>query len=79
MRTRVRFSVKALLVAMSLLAIGLGGWISYANYKLHKLTALRDEGAIVIIRDRTPKALQSIGVTSEPYCPYKVAKVGEGR
>ncbi|HVT26516.1 MAG TPA: hypothetical protein VHE81_00725 [Lacipirellulaceae bacterium] len=69
MRARVRFSLKALLAAMALLAIGLGVWISYANYKLHMLTALRKEGAIVIIRDRTPKALQSIGVKQlSPFC-----------
>jgi hypothetical protein len=60
---RLRFSVKKLLAVATLLALALGGWIGYANYKINNLTSLRQEGEIVIIRDETPKALQSVGIT----------------
>jgi hypothetical protein len=59
---RLRFSVKKLLTAVTLLALVLGGWIGYANYKIKNLTELRQEGEIVIIRDETSKALQSVGI-----------------
>ncbi|MEX0643476.1 MAG: hypothetical protein WD468_12285 [Pirellulales bacterium] len=73
-RSRFRFSIKALMAAVTLLAVGLGGWIAYSNYRIHKLTGLLEEGAIVIIRDRTPKALQSIGIKQlSPF--YSVATI----
>jgi hypothetical protein len=62
MRSRPRFSIKALLVVVTLLAVGLGGWIAYSNYKIHNLTGLRKQSAIVIVRDQTPKALKSLGI-----------------
>lgn len=62
MRTRLRFSIRALLGSVALLAISLGGWIAYSNYQLKELTELREQGAIVIIRDRTPEALRTIGI-----------------
>ena len=47
---------------VTLTAVGLGGWIVYSNYKIHKLIELRQQGAIVIIRDETPQWLESIGI-----------------
>jgi len=61
-RSRLRFSIKTLMVAVTLLAVGFGGWIAYSNYKIRKLTDLRQQGAIVIIRDRTPRVLQAVGI-----------------
>jgi hypothetical protein len=62
-RRRLRFSVKSLFIVVTLLCVGLGGWITFSNYKLRRLTKLRAEGAIVIFRDRTPRPLQAIGIT----------------
>lgn len=61
-RSRLRFSIKNLMAAVTLLAVGLGGWIAYSNYKVQRLTELRQQGAIVIIRNRTPRVLQAIGI-----------------
>jgi hypothetical protein len=66
MRSRLKFSIKALLAAMTLLAVGLGGWLAYTNYKIKKLTELRHQDAIVIIRKETPGALQSLGIEQLP-------------
>jgi hypothetical protein len=62
MKSRPRFSIKALLVVVTFLAVGLGGWIAYSNYKIQNLTGLREQSAIVIVRDQTPKALKSLGI-----------------
>jgi hypothetical protein len=62
MRTRLRFSIRTLLAVVTALAVGLGGWIGYSKDKLNKLAAMRQEGAIVIVRNGTPKWLRSIGV-----------------
>lgn len=62
----LRFSVRALLVGMTLLAVFLGGWIGYAKYKMRNLTELRDQGDIVIFRHETPKAMQSVGIEKFP-------------
>jgi hypothetical protein len=61
-RIRARFSVKTLMIAWTLLAAGIGGWIAYAEYKMKNLTKLRQQGEIVIIRNETPKLLQSVGI-----------------
>ncbi len=50
------------MAAVTLVAVGLGGWIAYSNYKIQKLIELRQQGAIVIIRDRTPSVLRAIGI-----------------
>lgn len=69
MRKRLRFSIRALLGTMALVALVLGGWVAYSHHKLHKLTELREDGAIVIIRDGTPEVLQSIGLKKlSPFC-----------
>ena len=59
---RPRFSMKALLAVVTIAVVGLGGWIAYSKYKLRELQKLRTDGAIVILRDQTPQALQSIGI-----------------
>lgn len=59
---RFRFSIRFLLAIVTLLALILGGWIAYSNYEIHQLTNLRQQGAIVIIRDRTPGWLRTIGI-----------------
>jgi hypothetical protein len=61
-RFRPRFSLKALFALVTIIAIVLGGWIGYSRYKVRKLVELRQQGAIVILRDRTPSFLQSIGL-----------------
>jgi hypothetical protein len=50
------------MIAFTLLAVGIGGWFAYAEYKIKNLTKLRQQGEIVIIRDGTPKSLQSVGI-----------------
>jgi hypothetical protein len=72
--SRLRFSIKALLAAVAMVAIGLGGWIGYSTYKLRRLIQLRDEGAIVIIRDRTPRAFRAVGI-EQLYPFYSVPTV----
>lgn len=59
---RVRFSIKVLLAVMAVVAVGFGNWIAYSNAKLASLDRLRDQGAIVIIRNKTPKVFQAIGL-----------------
>ena len=61
---RPRISLRTLLSIVTLLAVGLGGWIVYGNYRIHKLTELRQEGVIVIVRDGTPEVLRSIGISN---------------
>lgn len=61
-RTRLRFSIKTLMAVVTFVALSLGGWIAWSKYKLQQLTVLRQQGTIIIIRDRTPRALQAIGI-----------------
>ena len=61
---RFRFSIKTLIACLTILAVGLGGWISYSKHRIQGLLKLREQGAIVIIRDRTPEALQSVGIAN---------------
>lgn len=65
-RSSFRFSLKTLIASVTLLAVGIGGWISYSNYKIQRLRELRQQGAIVILRDRTPSVLQAIGIKQLP-------------
>lgn len=59
---RFRFSTKSLISAVTVIAVILGGWIFYSKYNIQQLLELREQGAIVIIRDRTPLALQRVGI-----------------
>ncbi len=61
-RTRIRFSLKSLLVFVTLSAVVFGTWIAYSNFKIRKLVELRQQGVIVILRDGTPHWLKSIGI-----------------
>jgi hypothetical protein len=61
-RIRFRFSLKALLAFITLVSLGIGGWKAYSLFRIKKLEELRQQGVIVILRDRTPQALQSIGL-----------------
>jgi len=61
-RTPLRFTVRTLLAVVTLVAVCLGGWISYENHKIHNLEKLRQQGAIVIVRDGTPQWLRSLGI-----------------
>jgi hypothetical protein len=63
-RTRLRFSLKTLFALVTIAAVCFGGWIEYSRYKIRKLVALRQQGVIVIVRDRTPKLLRSVGITN---------------
>lgn len=60
--TRLIFSLKGLFAFVTLVAVILGAWIGYSRFKVKKLTELRQQGAIIILRDRTPQLLQSIGI-----------------
>src|SRR3954470_16323758 len=64
MKRRVRFSIKSLLVVITLLAATLGAWIAYSTYEMKNLMALRNDDAIVVLRNQTPKALKAMGVKS---------------
>lgn len=61
-QSRFRFSTKSLIACVTILAAVLGGWIIYSKYNIQKLLDLRQQGAIVIIRDRTPLSLQKLGI-----------------
>ena len=62
--TRSGFSVTALTFILVLLVTLFRGWIVYSDARIQKLTELRREGAIVILRYQTPKVLQAIDVKS---------------
>lgn len=59
---RFRFSIKVLIAVIAVIAVGFGNWIAYSNAKFARLYDLRDKGAIVIIRNDTPKVFQAIGL-----------------
>jgi hypothetical protein len=61
-RIRFRFSLKALFTLIAVVAVAFGGWIGYSRYKIRRLVELREQGVIVILRDRTPTFLQSVGL-----------------
>lgn len=61
-QSRFRFSFRTLIACITILTVGLGGWISYSRYNIQKLLELRQQGAIVIIRDRTPQILKRFGI-----------------
>ena len=61
-QSRFRFSTRTLIACVTILAVVLGGWIAYSKYNIQKLLELRQQGAIVIIRDRTPQTLQRLGL-----------------
>ena len=66
---RLRFTVRTLLVALTVFAICFGGWIGYENQKIRNLKELRNQGAIVILRDGTPQWLKSLGIRElRPFC-----------
>jgi hypothetical protein len=62
-QSRFRFSIRALIASLTIVAVGLGGWIAYSKHRIQGLFELRQQGAIVIVRDRTPQALQAIGIS----------------
>jgi hypothetical protein len=62
-QSRFRFSLRVLIASVTILAVGLGGWIAYSKHRMQNLIELRQQGAIVIVRDRTPQALQAVGIS----------------
>ena len=62
--TRLRVSLRILIAAVTIVALGLGCWIAYANHKMRQLVSMRQSGAIVVFRDGTPNALKSIGIVN---------------
>jgi hypothetical protein len=61
-KRRLRFSIKTLIACITIVAMSLGGWIAFSKFQIQKLEELRDQGVIVIVRDRTPQAFQSVGI-----------------
>ena len=67
-KTRPRFTIRTLLVIVTLFSACLGGWIGYQNQRIRTIEQLRNHGAIVILRDKSPWWLSSIGVkTLRPF------------
>jgi hypothetical protein len=62
-QSRFRFSIRALFASVTILAVSLGAWIAYSKHRIQGLIELRQQGAIVIVRDRTPQALQAVGLS----------------
>jgi hypothetical protein len=61
-RARFRFSIRAAMALLTVVAVGLASWIFYSKHRMQKLVGLRDQGVIIIVRDRTPQLLQYIGI-----------------
>lgn len=59
---RFRFSLKALVTFIAILAFTFSSWIVYSKYRIQRLIELRQQGAIVIIRNQTPQAFQAVGL-----------------
>ena len=67
-RGRPKFTIRTLLLIATLFAVCLGGWIGYKNQRIWSIEQLRNQGAIVILRDRPPGWLSSVGVkTLRPF------------
>ncbi len=65
----IKFSVRTLMAIITLVAVCLASWIAFEKHKLRNLEELKQQGAIVILRNGTPQWLREIGVDRlSPFC-----------
>ncbi len=57
-----RFSLKSLLLLVTLVAFALGAWIVSSQSRIREIESLRDQGTIVRLVCNPPSILQSIGL-----------------